>query len=96
MWMCYLEIVIHLFIYLFIYLLLTRILLNAVMLHWFPFCSGYSNNLKLFAFVHCCHKMKYSCYQESLVIQSCFVYLLLFFLVEKGVAFHAKNAYVGD
>ena len=42
--------------------------------------------------------MKYSSYQESLVIQSCFGYLLLFFVVAvivKGVAFHAKNAYVG-
>lgn len=33
---------------------------------------------------------------RAFVIQSCLAYLLLlFFLVEKGVAFHAKNAFVG-
>ena len=30
----------------------------------------------LFVFLHCRHKMKYSCYQDSSVIRSWFVYLV--------------------
>ena len=50
-------------------------------LDWSRFWSRFKTNFKHFAFVHCRHKIKNNCYQESFVIQSCFVYEFFLFVV---------------